>query len=77
MVFLETGVEPSGAWILRGLGVLESRPERSSDLATTCVVTESSTRKVRQSPLCSALPTIRPICSWDSDGKEGLVLVDL
>jgi uncharacterized membrane protein len=70
MVFLEPGVEPSGARIVRKL-LLELRAERSLDLATTCVVTKSSTRKLRLSSLCSTIPTILPARSWDSEGKGG------
>jgi hypothetical protein len=77
MVFLEAGVDPSGARRVRRFGVVESRPVRSSDHETTCAVTEASTRKVRLSPLCLAIPTILPKRSWDSDGNDVLTLVDL
>jgi hypothetical protein len=77
MDFLEADMDSSGAIRLCRFGVVESRPERSSYRATTCFVTKSSTRMVRLSPFCSAIPTILPKLSWDSDGNDGLALVDL
>ena len=59
---------PSDGEMLRKLGDEAERPERSSERVTTCEVTESRTKKVRQSPLYSETPTIRPKRSEDSEG---------
>jgi hypothetical protein len=77
MVFLEGGLDNSGDSRALRFGVVELRPELRSDRATTCVVSKSSKRKVILSPLCWATPTILPKRSCDSDGNDGLALVDL